>query len=193
MIKKILLVFGVACAFSANAQSSNFEGASVALNYNKATLLGLSDVAEGFALGESSNNASIQGAYSFALSEKALLSVGATYALGDLKAGSISSTLETKAKNLYTVYVEPAYVIGTTAIYGKVAYIGTKGVITASSVDYSSNFTGTGYGFGVRTMLDKKMYLQVELMNVKFNTKTLDSLAITPGGTIGTVGIGYKF
>ena len=79
-----------------------------------------------------------------------MLSVGATYALDALKAGSYSSDTATiKAKNLYTVYVEPAYVIGTTAMYGKLAYIATKGVLTVSSVDYSENFTGSGYGFGI--------------------------------------------
>lgn len=192
MIKKIVFVCGVVCALTANAQSSNFEGASVVLNYNAATLT--TELAGTTALGESSNNASIQGAYSFALSEKALLSVGATYALGDLKAGSYSSDTATiKAKNLYTVYVEPAYVIGTTAMYGKLAYIATKGVLTISSVDYSENFTGSGYGFGIRTMLDKNIFMQVEFMTTKFNSKTISSTTVEPGGTIGTIGIGYKF
>ena len=192
MIKKIVFVCGVVCALTANAQSSNFEGASVVLNYNAATLT--TELAGTTALGESSNNASIQGAYSFALSEKALLSVGATYALGDLKAGSYSSSTATiKAKNLYTVYVEPAYVIGTTAIYGKLAYVGIKGELTGSTDTYTENFTGTGYGFGVRTMLDKNIFMQVEFMTAKFNSKTISSTTVEPDGTIGTIGIGYKF
>ena len=190
MIKKIVFVCGVAYALSANAQSSNFEGASIAINYNNATLTDFFN--EAGTIAESSNNASIQGAYSFALSEKALLSVGATYALGDLKAGSNTIlTYEVKAKNLYTVYVEPAYVIGTTAIYGKLAYIATKGVVTYD-VDYSGNLAGTGYGFGVRTMLDKNIFMQVEFMQTKFNSRTL-YLSTELGGAIGTVGIGYKF
>jgi opacity protein-like surface antigen len=192
MIKKIVFVCGVACGLSANAQSSNFEGASVALNVNSATLT--TEVASAISLGETSTNGSVQGAYSFALSEKGLFSVGATYAMGDLKAGSVSSSSFTiKAQNLYTVYVEPAYVIGTTAIYGKLAYIGTKVASTGSTTSITENFTGTGYGFGVRTMLDKNIFMQVEFMNAKFNSKTIDSESVEPGGTVGTVGIGYKF
>jgi hypothetical protein len=191
MFKKIVFVCGVACALTSNAQSSNFEGVSVAVNYNMATLT--TEIDNTTALGESSNNASIQGSYSFALSEKTLLSVGATYALGDLKAGSITSTFEIKAKNLYTVYVEPAYVIGATALYAKLAYIAMKGEATASGVSDSVNFNGTGYGFGVRTILDKNVFIQVEIMNAKFNSKTPDSVVIEPSGTVGTIGVGYKF
>ena len=192
MIKKIMFVCGVGCTMLANAQSSKFEGANIALNINAATMT--TKLADTFALGESSTNASIQGAYSFALGEKSLLSVGATYAMGDLNAGSVSSSsVQLKAKNLYTIYVEPAYVMGTTAIYGKLAYIATKGAITASGVEYSDDFNGTGYGVGIRTMIDKNMYFQVEFMNATFNSKTIQSLPIQPGGTIGTGGIGYRF
>ncbi len=193
MIKKIIFLCGVACALSANAQSSNFEGASVAINYNAATLT--TELASTFALGESSNNASIQGAYSFALSENGLLSVGATYALGELKAGSITGAGTVTAKNLYTVYVEPAYVIGVASIYAKLAYLNTKGTSTDSTdgTSASETFTGTGYGVGARMLLNKNAYLQVEFMNAKFDSKTVDSVAAKPGGTIGTVGIGYKF
>ena len=191
MIKKIVFLCGMACALSANAQSSNFEGASVALNVNSATLTtAISTVA----VGESSTNGSIQGAYSFALSESGLFSVGATYALGDLKAGSIStSSITVKAKNLYTIYAEPAIVNGNTAFYGKLAYIATKGVLTTSSTTYNSNFSGIGYGVGIRTLMDKNMYVQVEFMNSNFNSNTINGTTVEPDGTIGTIGIGYKF
>ena len=86
MIKKIVFLCGMACALLANAQSSNFEGASVALNVNSATIA--TNIAGTVAVGESSTNGSIQGAYSFALSETGLFSVGATYALGALYAGA---------------------------------------------------------------------------------------------------------
>jgi len=192
MFKKILFVCGMACALLANAQSSNFEGASIALNLNSATLA--SKLADTVAVGESSTNGSIQGAYSFALNENGLFSVGATYALGDLKAGSIStSSFTIKAKNLYTIYAEPAFVNGNTAFYGKLAYIATKGAITASTANYNQNFSGTGYGVGIRTLVDKNLYLQVEFMNSNFRSKTVDGTTVEPDGTIGTVGIGYKF
>jgi len=193
MFKKILFVCGMACALLANAQSSNFEGASIALNLNSATLA--SKLADTVAVGESSTNGSIQGAYSFALNENGLFSVGATYALGDLKAGSINTSpkFTIKAKNLYTIYAEPAIVNGNTAFYGKLAYIATKGAITASTANYNQNFSGTGYGVGIRTLVDKNLYLQVEFMNSNFRSKTVDGTTVEPNGTIGTVGIGYKF
>jgi outer membrane immunogenic protein len=192
MIKKIVFLCGMACALSANAQSSNFEGASVALNVNSATIA--TNIASTVAVGESSTNGSIQGAYSFALSETGLFSVGATYALGDLKAGSISeSSITLKAKNFYTIYAEPAIVNGNTAFYGKLAYIATKGVLTASGATANSNFSGIGYGVGIRTLMDKNMYVQVEFMNSNFDSKTINTVTVEPDGTIGTIGIGYKF
>ena len=192
MIKKIVFLCVMACALSANAQSSNFEGASIALNLNSATIA--TNIAGTAAVGESSTNGSIQGAYSFALNDSGLFSVGATYALGDLKAGSIStSSITIKAKNLYTIYAEPAFVNGNTAFYGKLAYIATKGVLTSSSTTNSTNFSGTGYGVGIRTLVDKNLYLQVEFMNSNFSSKTVNGTTYEPDGTIGTVGIGYKF
>ena len=192
MIKKIVFLCGMACALSANAQSSNFEGPSIALNVNSATIA--TNIAGAIAPGESSTNGSIQGAYSFALSESGLFSVGATYALGDLKAGSISSSSVTaKAKNIYTIYAEPAIVNGNTAFYGKLAYIGAKGAVKGTSTTYTSDFSGIGYGVGIRTLMDKNMYVQVEFMNLNFNIETVNSTTVEPDGTTGTVGIGYRF
>ena len=38
--------------------------------------------------------------------------------------------------------------------------------------------------------MDKNMYVQVEFMNSNFDSKTINSTTVEPGGTIG---IGYKF
>ena len=129
MIKKIVLICGVVCAVSANAQSSDFQGANLGINFNcAANEFGTkTDGSYDDSYGGSSINESIQTAYSFPLKEDALLSVGATYVLGHLKSGSDGFFgIELKAKNIYTIYIEPAYVIGKTALYGKLAYITMK-------------------------------------------------------------------
>jgi opacity protein-like surface antigen len=191
MIKKLILALGVIWSLNGQAQSSNFEGASIGLNLNSNTLT--TQVNSTTSIGDSSTASSIEGAYSFALNNDVLLSLGGTYSLSDLKAGTVAGLLEIKAKNLYTVYVEPAYVIGSTALYGKLAYIATKGTATAAGESNSSNFHGTAYGVGSRLLLNKNFYIQVEYLTTNFSSKTIDGTNIQPGGTIGTVGIGYKF
>ena len=93
--------------------------------------------------------------------------------------------------------MEPAFVNENTAFYGKLAYIATKGELEAAGLKGSADLTGTGYGVGIRTLLDKNIYLQVEFMDNKFKSKTItinaNSINIEPAGTVGTVGIGYKF
>jgi len=201
MFKKILFVCGMACALLANAQSSKFDGASIGLNMNNSTLAAkYSEGGDSFTLGETSTNANIQGAYSFSLSEQALFSIGGTYALGEIKAGSVNTPtvrLTGRAKNFYSIYVEPAFVNENTAFYGKLAYIATKSELVVAGLKGSADLTGTGYGVGIRTLLDKNIYLQVEFMDNKFKSKTItidaNPVNIEPAGTVGTVGIGYKF
>jgi opacity protein-like surface antigen len=54
-----------------------------------------------------------------------------------------------------------------------------------------------GYGFGTRYLIDKNLYLNLEIQKISFNkvdqTTGGTNRSIQTTGTVGTVGIGYKF
>ncbi len=53
---------------------------------------------------------------------------------------------------------------------------------------------GTGFGFGVRTMLDKTSFIQVEVRQVGYKSVDLvDGPSMKPKATIGSIGFGMKF
>jgi opacity protein-like surface antigen len=202
-MKKSLISFIATSAIalassSVFAQAANFQGFSAGANVNFATTsteVGGSGAAVKF--GETSQNASLQAAYGIGLSNSAVLGFGGTYSLGDLKAGSISingTTASLKAKNLYSLYIEPGIVVGNTSLaYAKLAYLGTKGEATDGNTTGRENFTGMGFGAGFRTMLNKNLYLQVEFLQANFDSKNFRGANIKLSGTTGTVGLGYKF
>ena len=184
------------------AQTNNFRGFSAGLNLNVAgNVTELKDVATKVKIGDTTQNAAVQAAYAFAPSEQFVIGVGATYSLSDLNAGSGTlgaDSYEIKGKDFYTVYVEPGFVAGNnTLAYLKIAYAGTRadtkatvGGLTSSASD---NFTGAGIGAGIRTMLDKNVYLQAEFMQLNFNELSRSGVTLKPTSTLGTIGIGYKF
>lgn len=73
------------------------------------------------------------------------------------------------------------------------AYLGMKSEMTGGGTSGSENFEGVGYGAGIRTMLDKNLFLQVEFIQSAYNQKTRDGVAFKPSASTGTIGIGYKF
>ena len=201
-MKKILIATAVAAVLAAPqvfAQANNFTGFSVAANVNLATMsiersgLGLS-----FQYAGSSQNASLQAAYGVALGKSGVLGFGTTYGLGDFKAGTFSGggvRADVKAKDMYSIYIEPGYALTTSTLaYAKIAYLGMKGEASSGGATTASeSFNGVGYGAGIRTMLDKNLFLQVEFMQSDYSQKTVSGVSLKPSASTGTIGIGYKF
>lgn len=200
-MKKILIATAVAAVLAAPqvfAQANNFTGFSVGANVNLATMsTELSEPGSSIKLGESSQNASLQAAYGLALGKSGVLGFGATVGLGDLKAGAIAGggeSVNLKAKNMYSIYIEPGYALTTSTLaYAKIAYLGMKGEASGGGATASENFNGVGYGAGIRTMLDKNLFLQVEFMQSNYSQKTVSGISLKPSASTGTIGIGYKF
>ena len=203
-MKKLLIAAAIAASFIAPhafAQSKNFEGFSIAGNLNlisATTEMSLNEQSIN-GVGQQSTNASLQAAYSFAASDVVLLSVGGTYNLADVDAGTIKSGVNTatvKLQNGTSIYFEPGYVLSEKTLgYAKVSYnTGTvKGEEGTASV--TKDISGTGFGFGVRTLLSKNLYLQVEANRIQFDSARFsgDTTDFKSSATVGTVGIGYKF
>jgi len=179
-------------------QSSNFAGGRIGLNENiTGSSANISTPSFALNIGENSGGASIEGAYAVAMSKSTLLSLGATYSLMTQNAGSvfvagtIAETLQ--QKNLWTAYIEPGTTLtDTTLLYGKLAYSSVQGVLNGQ-FSGSKNFDGVGYGLGIRQMMAKNVYVQVEAMYISYNSQTVNSVYYKPNATLGTLGVGYKF
>lgn len=201
-MKKALIATAIAAALvapQAFAQANNFAGFSAAANVNMTTATTeVSVPGASVKFDDNSQNVSLQAAYGLALGNNFVLGFGGTYALGDMKAGTIvagANRVEMKGKDMYSLYIEPGFVLGnSTLAYAKVAYLGMKGEASATgAATFSDNFDGVGYGIGIRTMLDKNLFAQVEFMQSDYSAKTYSGGTYKPSATTGTIGIGYKF
>jgi hypothetical protein len=188
----------------ASAQVSNFTGMSGAVNLSAAsTNLKLSPIE--YNLGGDNWLASFQGSYGIELSNSAVLGVGLTYAAGKSKSGTSVEDgppvtySPVTIKNQYSLYLEPGSMLSdSTLLYGKISLEKGKAGITAATAakSLSKSVSGTGYGVGIRHMLDKSKFVQVEFMKVgyksiKFVATDTDSFKFST--TLGTIGIGMKF
>lgn len=200
-MKKILSTMAVSMVcFTAGAQTANFEGFSGALNLNtvsiNSNLTVGNDDASINGIGQQSWNASAQVAYGFVTSPNTVVSIGGTYALNKSKAGTIPvyGDLNLSIKGAYSLYVEPGFLLtDKTLAYGKLAYEAGKGTLSAGEESRSKNLSGTGYGAGIRTMLDAKSFLQIEFMQVDYKNVNGEMGSLKPKATIGTIGYGMKF
>jgi len=173
--------------------NANFANASTEISgtiLNTATSIGVG--------GQNSQFASLQGAYGFAVGKDFILTIGGNYGLGDVKSGKLTvgtSSASIKAENIWNVYVEPGMKFGSSAlVYGKIGYTGFKGKAELTGATLSDrDFKGWSLGAGVRVMLNKAMYGQVEFVQSKYYGETISGATYKPNTTVGTVGIGMHF
>ena len=136
------------------------------------------------------------------LSSSSVLGFGLTYAAGKSKSGNSTdddgSTNDIAIKSQYSLYLEPGALLSdNTLLYGKISIERGKFSATSSvpADSLSKSISGTGYGVGMRHMLDKTKFLQVELMKVGYKSirNTDNTVDIKSSTTLGTIGIGMKF
>jgi opacity protein-like surface antigen len=196
-VSKKLVVIAAASivASSAMAQVSNFTGLSGALNINLINASSkIQDDEDTLGLGESSTSVGGQIAVGQAISPSAVVSIGASLNAGTIKSGFINDS-NIRAKNMYSFYIEPGMLVSnSTLAYGKLAYSSFKGTVRYSdgSTD-SETFNGFGLGGGIRTMLNDRSYLQVEVMQTNFGKEGGPSFNVKPTVTMGSIGYGFKF
>lgn len=198
MIKKIIFIAGMIFSASVFAQAENFAGTSVGINagFNNQTLR----YADKINLTNNNTNASLNATYTFALSKSATFGLGITYdlAANDLISASDIGNLDDsltssyQLKSHYSVNFEPGYAISDNTLgYFKVAYHSGKAYQSEASVD--NTITGTGYGFGTKVLIDKNLYLNIDIEKVTYNSFTASDTQWKVTSTIATIGIGYKF
>ena len=202
-IELAALAIAVVASTPVLAQVSNFTGPSVGLSLDHVAVTSeVRDSATGTdqnGLGQSSVGASVYGAYGFNLSNNMVLSVGASYSLTNAKAYELTNggnSIVNKLKNQSSVYLEPGFLVSDkTLAYGKVSYEAAKfAAEITGQTDESKNIHGVGYGFGIRTMIDKAWSLQAEIKHVKYGSADLDATtSLKTTANIGSIGLGYKF
>ena len=209
-MKKLIVAMTIAVSLaapSAFAQAKNFEGLSITGNLNlisTTTEISLSSNSLN-GLGQEATNASLQAAYSLLFSDTALLSIGGTYNVADVDAGRITAggtPASLKIQNGMSLYVEPGILYGERNLgYAKVSY--NRGTVKAigssqgSSAETSitQDITGIGFGFGLRLLLSRNSFLQVEVNRIQFGGARFagDTTDFKVKSTLGSVGFGYKF
>lgn len=185
----------------ATAGTEDFTGPSVGVNLNMQSMSTkiagtINATAISGTFGESSTGASLKAAYGLAISDKSVISVGGTYSLVDVKSGTFAagaSTVKLLGKSAWTIYLEPGVLVGTnTLLYGKAGYASVKGE-TEGVVTTPLTFNGYTYGVGIRTMIDKNLFVEVEALQYTFNSKVFSGITYEPSGTQANIGLGYKF
>lgn len=186
-------------ATGASAQVSNFGGFSAALNLNAVSVNTKLQAQDAMfdGVGQQSWNGAVQAAYGFVSGASTVVSVGATYGLGKSKAGEFDldgDGANLKTKSQLSVYVEPGFLLSnSTLVYGKLSYEKAKAVGAAAGEESSESIKGSGFGFGLRTMVDKTSFVQVEVRQISYRSVDVFDGTAKPKAIIGTVGFGMKF
>lgn len=205
MKKKLLALTLALSATTVFAQSSNFEGfsAGVSISAVGVDTKVSSNEGYGFNLGENNIIPGVDLSYSMPLGKQTLVGFGFTYDLAKSKSGEITGdgSIGLETKDHYSVYVQPQYLLNnTTAVFGKLGYHKIKGTISGTyAANFTSeNFTGIGYGVGIKTFIDKNLFIQVEGQIVDFKKKSFDYgggevISYKPKSSAGIITLGYKF
>jgi opacity protein-like surface antigen len=197
-MKKLLVIAVISSAFMSQhafAQAKNFEGFSVAANVTSAktgvdlTIFGLPLSTDGNTTG-----LDLQAQYSLALSPQFVLGLGATIGTGTNNAGSIF-TAEFSSKNRTAIDFIPGFAVSdSTLIFGKLSFLNTDVTGTVGNVSESKSITGTGYGFGLRNLINKNVFFQLGYDVNKYQDVDLGSgNTAKPSSTVLSGGLGYKF
>lgn len=202
MKKLFAYLFLIGTTGLASAQMSNFTGFSGAVNLSAASTQTKIDT-DYDGLGGQNWVGSFQGAYGIEMSNSSVLGMGLTYAAGKSKSGSLvgddGNTYTGSLKNQYSLYLEPGTLLSeNTLFYGKISYEKAKLALLDSSDGSdvaSKSVKGTGYGVGLRHMLDKTKFVQLEFKKVSYNSTLAadETTTLKSSATLGTIGIGMKF
>lgn len=196
MNKKLLVASLLSIAATgAFAQAKSFEGFSVGINgsiVGNTTELTASGVP--LNVGDSNFIPAGEVGYTHAFTDKFTLGISGTYDFIESNAGKITSTLQLKGKNHYSINLKPGYAVSKeTLVYALVGYNSFDGSITNTSG--STTFAGIGYGIGAQVMFTNNIYGKVEIQQVQYDSKGTfgGALNVKPVSNIGTIGVGYKF
>jgi len=194
------MILGSLMSAGAEAQGISLQGWKQGLSVNPATtwpVFGSDSPAATAA--ESPRALSYQGVFAPLLTSGLVLGWGVSY---NLESGPthrldvVDGSTGLKLREVYAMYIEPGYTFSQSSMlaYARLGYTGSQSAdeLGAGGAD-STPFGRLGYGLGLRAMLKKNLYLQVELMQEERNRNMLDFSAYGSLTTTGSVGLGLRF
>ena len=190
---------------SAFAQSSNFTGLSIGVGmaYSQTKVTEKDPGNSGYSWNNGDTLPQLNITYNFALSDRWLVGLGASYNLNRQDAGTsrgASDLVRTNLDDHSSVYLQPTFALDDrSAIYAKVAYhsLRVETVPVGSSNWNPDRFrtNGLGYGVGYTRLFGKHVFAQGEVQTVTYDNKLLPgNVRYTgPDETIALITLGYKF
>ncbi len=114
--------------------------------------------------------------------------LGATIDMNETKSGEGEpGNSRVRIKDHYAVYVQPFLnLTPSTSVFGKLGYHSMKGEVSDNTFARSNSYHGVGYGLGVKTMVNRNVYLQAEATWVDYDSKTFF-------GTVSKIDFDYEF
>ena len=171
------------------AQPSTFGGFSLGLNAEWART-----TTEVIGTGTDGGNATglgLQAQYSFSLNPQWLLGVGLTIGNTKFNAGSVSG-IDFSTNSRLSIDITPSYALSDSLlVFGKVSSLtaNSTALTTVTGLENSFSLTGLGFGFGVRTMVDKNLFFQGTYDMNRYN----DLTTTKTGASVFSLGLGYRF
>lgn len=205
------LVTAVAIAFASNgawAQSTqpvHFVGPALGITVsamqNKTDYESATPSINGKSSQANDSDASLMGSWGFALSPDWVGTVGISYSLKSVDAGSFTytaggtQTVTTKIKDHFSLSFAPGYRVGPNAlVYGKLAYHQIKSEYTDTFMGPgSTSHSGTGVGIGAAFALDRNIELRAEYETVAYGSVNTTYTTAKPSHSGLTIGLLYKF
>jgi outer membrane immunogenic protein len=177
------------------AQAKMFEGFSLGANLDASKTT--TNVAGFGSDSGNTNGFGLQAQYSIAYGNQFVLGLGASLSTGSRKAGTLGPS-DFSVKNATSLDISPGYALSESLlVYGKISALSLTAVgsTTATGNEFGSeSLTGLGYGIGVRSMIDKNIYIQAGYDSNRFNEKSSPSFGSFSGSSnVFSLGAGYKF
>ncbi len=196
-MKNKILIPALAAMFSAAAHAGDFDGLSIGFGINAiGAETHVSDSSGSATIGQTSVNSSIFAQYGMMATDTTVVNVGVSYDFGDIKSGDGAAngiSYAVKGSDHYSIYFEPGLILNPgTELYGKLGYHSIKGEISGTDLS-SHTFSGVGVSVGLRSKLDKQLFMQVELEHVDYAGDTIAGTTYKPKTNAGKVALGYRF
>lgn len=188
-------VMAMSAAGAAHAESmvsrsySKFEGPSIVLSAD--VDMGAMAASDG-----SSSNASrwaptVHARWSKRFGEQFLMGVGLTAMPGSRTAGSYANGAEATMRDKGSIDLIPGVVLDSYATtYLRLSAMSGNAVGPTGA---SNSVQGFGWGIGLRTMIKRSWFIQLEGGAYRFNDATFGSVTSSFTGSVFSVGAGYQF
>ncbi len=199
---------GLSYNFSDNNQTNSFssdtyefKGFNIGINANlksSTTEVKIADLRlDG--TGKQSTIPNLSFDYTVPVSNRIALILGASVDLTESEVSKVSfsgNNLKVKEKNHYSFYLAPGYLISDDSIlYAKVGYHRAKLKVSENFANnsFSQDISGYSFGAGIRTKIYDRLYSNLEIQKILYDSQGIPQLRIEPGSLVGSVGISYLF